>query len=565
MTDSRRALIATALSLGVLWAWTSWYAPRPPERPPPSSPQAPAMREPVADLEVAPAPPPDSSTPIFPSTQADTEQILILESRTARVKITNVGARILSWRLLDYLGPEGHPLELVVPGDEERGLPFELVVPGDEARTKRLNEALYVCTDPETISDGKRIRCSWSDGRGEKIDKTLTLPDEGYVARIEYRASDQRGPVPYLAWAPGLIRDEGSSGLGRMSQDVRVAVARSGSVERITAGDAGDWQDADRPADWGGIEGHYFAAVIAPYDRSGHFTFYGREREEGRAQEVGIAWKPDGDGTAYLFVGPKSYDLLGRIDQDYGLGLQSLIDYGYFEVIVLALFWALKKVYGWTNDSYGLAIIILTVIIKLVFYPITQRSMVSMRKVQKQMKRLQPKIQHIKDRFARKEKKIQNRTEMQQEIMALYRKENVNPMASMKGCMPLLLQMPILFGFYRLLSLAIELRLTPFLYLVDLSAPEQSVLFRTLPLMMGASMWFQQRLSGTVSPDPTQRWMMSAMPVVMTVMFWNFPSGLVLYWLVNNILSIGQQYLINRQADATDPSPARGRAAVKRV
>ena len=86
-----------------------------------------------------------------------------------------------------------------------------------------------------------------------------------------------------------------------------------------------------------------------------------------------------------------------------------------------------------------------------------------------------------------------------------------------------------------------------------------------MPLMMGASMWFQQRLSGTVSPDPTQRWMMSAMPVVMTVMFWNFPSGLVLYWLVNNILSIGQQYLINRQADATDPSPARGRAAVKRV
>lgn len=523
------------------------------------------MRKPVADPLAAPPPPlADSSKPISPSTQADVEQILILESRTARVKITNVGARILSWRLLDYPGAEGHPLELVPQWrDRPRGLPFELVVPGDEARTKRLNEALYVCTDPERVSGGKRIRCSWSDGRGEEIQKTLTLPVEGYVARIEYRASDQPGPVPYLAWTPGLIRDEGSGGIGRMSRDVKVALARSGSVERVTADDAGDWKEADRPASWGAVEGHYFAALIAPVDGSGRFALYGREREEGRSQEVGIAWKPDGGGAAHLFVGPKSHDLLGRIDQEYGLGLQSLIDYGFFEVIVLGLFWALKKVYGWTG-SYGLAIIILTVIIKLVFYPITQRSMVSMRKLQKQMKRLQPRIQHIKDRYARKEKKIQNRTEMNQEVMALYKKENVNPMASMTGCMPMLLQIPILYAFYQLLSYAIELRQASFLYLTDLSAPEQSVL-KTLPLLMGASMWLQQRMSGTVSPDPAQRWMLSAMPVFMTFLFWNFPSGLVLYWLVNNLLSIGQQYLINRQADAADPSPARGRAAVKRA
>jgi len=573
MSTEKRALIATALSILVLVVWSYFFAPQPPARNPQTAP-SPAAGTAAPGAPAAPGSPPAASgaaaagrehaaapSPPAAAVADERERIMLVESRTARVKLTNVGARVVSWRLLRYFDDEGNTLELVPDqGGRPEALPLELVVPGDEALTQRLNQALYACAGPKTSAAGAEISCRWSDGRSLEVEKTLTLPADGYLSTLRVRITAPRDVRPLVAWAPGLIRDEGPARYGQPAREAGLVLAHDGKVERLPAAKAGAWQPASAPMRWAGIEAHYFAAVFAPEGGPGAFALYGRTREAQRPLTLGVAWEPGQEGAARLFIGPKSYELLRALDTEHNLGLQRLVDYGYFWWIAVPLFSALKWLHRYLH-GYGLAIIALTIGIKLVFYPITQRSMVSMRRLQTQMKRLQPRLQHIRDQYARKPKSIDNRTRMNQEIMELYKRENVNPMASMTGCLPLLLQIPILWAFYNLLSASIELRRAPFLYLSDLSEPDP---YYITPVVMGVTMWMQQRLSGTATPDPAQRWMLNLMPVIMTVMFLRFPSGLVLYWLVNNLLGIGQQYLINRQAEAAEALAAGGKPAARR-
>ncbi len=208
--------------------------------------------------------------------------------------------------------------------------------------------------------------------------------------------------------------------------------------------------------------------------------------------------------------------------------------------------------------NWGWAIVILTAIIKLIFWPVTQKSMLSMKHMQEKTKRVQPKVAALKEKYRRQGKKdIDSRGKMNQEVMALYQKEGINPMGNLGGCLPLLLQMPILYGFYNLLQVAIELRQAPWLaWVQDLSLADP---YYVLPIVMGGSMVYQQLLTGAAIADPAQRRMMYFTPVLFTVFFLNLPSGLVLYWLVNNILGIVQQALINRryERDKAAPPPAR--------
>jgi YidC/Oxa1 family membrane protein insertase len=539
VTTEKRALLATVLSLLVLMAWQYWFAPRPASRPAGAAAPA-AAAPPAAGMPAAAAP--------SPAVSGERERILVLESRTARVKISSVGARVLSWRLLAYTDDEGHPLELIPEHAAAAEVPpLGMVAPGDPQRTRRLNASNYACEEPRRQAGGTSLTCRWSDGRSDSVEKTLALPDDGYLATLEVRAAGG-ATAPLIAWSPGLVRDEGPARYGSPARALHVVLGRAGGVERLPAGKAGDWQDTAQEASWAGVENHYFAAVFVPEGGQGRFARQGRERKEQTPGALGAAWAAGSSGKARLFVGPKSYELLNSLDAEHGAGLRRLIDFGYFEFLVIPLFLFLKWLHRHMGN-FGVAIIVLTVIIKVLFYPLTQRSMVSMRRLQTKMKKLQPKLQHLKELYARKEKSIDNRRRMNEEMMELYRREGVNPMASMTGCLPLLLQIPILWALYSLLSAAIELRRAPFLYLEDLSAPDPIYL---TPIVMGATMWLQQRLSGTAAPDAAQRWMLNLMPVLMTFMFKDFPSGLVLYWLVNNILGIAQQFLINRQAAALE-------------
>ncbi|NCO68251.1 MAG: protein translocase component YidC [Nitrospirae bacterium CG_4_10_14_0_8_um_filter_41_23] len=243
-----------------------------------------------------------------------------------------------------------------------------------------------------------------------------------------------------------------------------------------------------------------------------------------------------------LYAGPKEYDRLKALN----VGLEHIVDFGFFSVIAVPLFWLLKFFYKFIGN-YGWAIVLLTIIIRIPFIPLVNKSQKSMKKMQE----LQPRMAEVREKY----KKDPQR--MQKEVMELYKKHKVNPVG---GCLPMLLQIPVFFALYKILMIAIELRGTPFmLWIKDLSAPDTlfghipsgvpligGFAVGPLPIVMGITMLIQQKMTPT-SMDPTQNKMMMLMPIVFTFLFLNFASGLVLYWLMNNIFSITQQFYANRK------------------
>jgi YidC/Oxa1 family membrane protein insertase len=243
-----------------------------------------------------------------------------------------------------------------------------------------------------------------------------------------------------------------------------------------------------------------------------------------------------------VYFGPKSLKILSQKDN----GLDKAINFGMFDFIAKPFLWLMNFIYDYI-PNYGIAIIILTIIVKLILWPLGNKSYKSMN----DMKKLAPLMKEIKEKYKDDKKK------MNQETMALYKTYKINPMG---GCLPMVLQIPVFFALYRMLYEAIELRHAPFfLWINDLSAPDRLFNFDmyiplmhppygipVLTLIMGASMFFQQKMA-PASPDPTQAKLMTFMPIIFTFIFINFSSGLVLYWLVNNLLSMGQQYYVSKK------------------
>ena len=246
-----------------------------------------------------------------------------------------------------------------------------------------------------------------------------------------------------------------------------------------------------------------------------------------------------------LYAGPKEYERLKALH----VGLEHIIDFGFFSVLAVPLFWTLKLFYK-VLGNYGWAIVLLTILIRIPFIPLVNKSQKSMKKLQE----LQPRMAEVREKF----KKDPQR--MQREMMDLYKKYKVNPLG---GCLPIILQIPVFFALYKILMIAIELRGAPFmLWLKDLSAPDTlfghipawfpligGFAIGPLPILMGATMIIQQRMTPT-SMDPAQNRIMMFMPIIFTFLFLNFATGLVLYWLMNNIFSITQQLYVNRKLKA---------------
>jgi YidC/Oxa1 family membrane protein insertase len=281
---------------------------------------------------------------------------------------------------------------------------------------------------------------------------------------------------------------------------------------------------------WIAILQHYFFSAWLP--RSGVAReFYARRLEDG-LYSAGVivpagAIAPGATGavTVPLYAGPEEQEKLAKIAP----GLDLTIDYGWLTVIAVPLFWVLAWLNQWVGN-WGVAIILLTVIIKLLFYPLSAASYRSMAK----MRVLAPKLQKLKDQFG------QDRQRLQQAMMELYKSEKINPLG---GCMPIIVQIPVFIALYWVLLASVELRHAPFmLWIDDLAAPDPWFI---LPVLMAVTMWVQTLLNPE-PPDPVQARVMKIMPIVFSVFFFFFPAGLVLYWLVNNVLSIAQQWRITR-------------------
>ncbi len=285
---------------------------------------------------------------------------------------------------------------------------------------------------------------------------------------------------------------------------------------------------------------HYFLAAWLPKNGTAR-EFYTRRVDNLYAAGVIVPSPTIQPGAATtlsvpLYAGPQEQDKLAALAP----GLDLSIDYGWLTIIAVPLFWVLSLLYEWVGN-WGVAIILLTVIIKLIFYPLSEASYRSMAK----MRVLAPKMQRLKEQYG------DDRQRMQQAMMELYKTEKINPLG---GCLPIVVQIPVFIALYWVLLASVELRHAPFmLWIDDLSTPDPWFI---LPILMGATMIIQTRLN-PVPPDPIQAKVMKIMPIAFSVFFFFFPAGLVLYWLVNNILSIAQQWHINRLLERANLAPPR--------
>ncbi|HEU5361121.1 MAG TPA: membrane protein insertase YidC, partial [Candidatus Deferrimicrobiaceae bacterium] len=351
-----------------------------------------------------------------------------------------------------------------------------------------------------------------------------------------------------LRFRPGMELSQIFEGeLGGDSYSFKGAVVNSGGkinqldLKKISKGGI-----EKGPARWAAADAKYFTLVVIP-EKEWSLERVALLGENGirialAGSSVVLGPREVLSFSARSFMGPKEYNLL----EAAGKNLEQLVDYGWFSVIAKPLVWLLAASNRVTGN-YGIDIIILTIIIKILFYPLTQKSMASMKKMQE----LAPILNKIKEKYK------DDKARQQQEMMNLYKTYKINPMS---GCLPMLLQIPVFIALYKGLLVAIELRHAPFLlWIDDLSAPEHlwdiavagyTIPIRLLPLLMGISMFVQQKLSPSGGMDPTQQKMMLFLPVIFTFMFWGFPTGLTIYWLMNNLLSIGQQLIQNRQAKA---------------
>lgn len=462
-----------------------------------------------------------------------------MENKLMKVLLTTEGARIKSWQILNHKDSKGNPVELIPELSRKvNRYPLE-VLTGDTSFNNELNFGLFTASKPALqLTEANKvdsIEFTYKNEKGLSFTKKLTFYQDNYQVDVEltfYNPRLETGSL-FLTWGPGLgnLLDDQTTYSNQIVSSVGGQLLKQ-PVDKLK----GVVQAEN--VNWTAIDRKYFAVALLPASpiNTVAVELLPLDTEEKKAisvEQVILKVGQTGlEGVKYrIYAGPKEHDKLSALK----VGLEQLIDYGYYlGWLVKGMVLFMHVVYTYTH-SYGLAIISLTVLVKLIFYPLTYASFKSM----KSMQSLQPKVLEIREKY-RKDPKVMN-----QKLMELYKKEGVNPMG---GCLPMLLQIPVFFALYQALLVSIELRGASFLWIPDLSAPEPYAI-KVLVLLMGASMFIQQSMTPTTG-DPKQAQMFKFMPVIFTAMFWNFPSGLVLYWLVNNVLSIGQQYLINR-GDAT--------------
>jgi YidC/Oxa1 family membrane protein insertase len=386
-------------------------------------------------------------------------------------------------------------------------------------------------------SDKLEVRLSWDGGKGVQVDKVYTFHRDSYVIDLNYEIKNGSGSK-LEPWVYYQLLHDGTLPPKAMMQTQAFSGAAyytdTDKYKKLSFADMDKTDLSQKAKDgWIGIVQHYFASAWIPQNgvEREYYTKHLSEQiyAAGATLAVGsIAPGSTANIAARFYSGPQDQAHLKAVAE----GLQYTVDYGRLTIIAAPLFWILtyiqKLVHNW-----GAAIILLTVLIKLAFYPLSAASYKSMA----QMRKLAPRMQSMKERFG------DDRAKLQQAMMELYKKEKINPMG---GCLPILVQIPVFISLYWVLQGSVELRQAPFvLWITDLSAPDP---YYVLPIVMAATMILQTRLNPT-PPDPIQAKVMMIMPVVFSIFFFFFPAGLVLYWLVNNILSILQQWRINTLID----------------
>ena len=542
----KRTLLAVVLSLAVLMGYQYFF-----QKPLPRTPGEPVQNagETAGKTENIPRDiTGDQSTHATPvidhrkslaekSEDKGTEKDIIVEGPMYTAIFSSRGAGLKSFKLKDYrkdMSKDSPLVELVnVGGSTDYPLATTFPESSIDIPVDVIYESNLDSVDFLDSVNAKDLIFSWSYPGEIRVDKIYTFYPDRYSFDLEVRLTNLSGSTikenALIEWNRYVDPSEKTD---RYSHEGPISYVRDKVVsEKVKKLGAREFSGPD--VSWGGFETKYFIAAMIPEQPSLTNFIVSKDPKnmvftalEGPKNII----PPDQSGSFryVLYTGPKKYNNLHA----QNVNLEDSIDFGSW-VKWLAL--PLLKALNWIDKyvhNYGAAIIILTILVKLIFWPlgnISYRSMKGMQKLQPQMKKLQ-------------EKHKDDKAKLQKETMALYKSNKVNPMS---GCLPMLIQLPVFFGLYRALLYSIELRHAPFIFWIqDLSAKDP---YYITPIIMGATMFLQQKMSPAPGGNEMQAKMMMWMPVVFTFLFLNFPSGLVIYWLFNNILSIGQQYYINKQ------------------
>ncbi len=449
---------------------------------------------------------------------------------------TNRGGRLKSWKLKDYRDRNGDPLELVDPTlAGSQPLPFSLTVP-DAATTAQLNSSLYAVREAAGSSAADQVSFEFQTSDGLKVTKAFSLNPGSYTVALRARVLRGDAPiVPTVQWGPGL--GDNDSQTGRYAVKPEALFSSAGSVSRIASSKILAQPNYEQDFDYAGIDDHYFAAfAIKPGKAKVVYQPLQIPPPAGSKDPardlVAFSIEPaTADQALTFYAGPKDFDTLAAIDRN----LVKAINFGMFSVIVVPLLRSLNWIHSYIGN-YGWSIFILTVLINLVLFPLNHKSVVSMRKMQE----IQPEAKAIQERYSKLKATDPAKAKMNQELMALYKENGVNPAS---GCIPILLTLPVFLAFYALLTTAIELRGAPFVgWIHDLSLPDP---YYVMPVLVGASQVLTQWMTPQAGVDPAQQRMMMIMPVVLIFVFVSTPSGALIYWLVGNVWRMGQMKLTN--------------------
>ena len=382
-----------------------------------------------------------------------------------------------------------------------------------------------------------RTALYWDNGDGIEVDKIYTFRRGSYLLDVEHLLRNNSDEVWVGRQYRQLRRGHIDEADFRLLYTFTGAAYYDDKYEKLSFDEIAQKQlKVEVAGGWVAMLQHYFLSALLPVVGQSN-DFYTRVAQGGvrpeyiigmRSQPIFVQPGEEGRFITQLYVGPKLQNRLEEIQE----GLELTTDYGIFSIISKPLFWLLDLIHG-VIGNWGVAIILLTLLIKLIFYKLSEMSYKSMAR----MRKLQPSLMALRERFK------DDKERMQKEMMEFYKKEKINPMG---GCLPILVQIPVFIALYWVLLESVELRQAPFMFWIDdLSTRDP---YYVLPLLMGATMLIQTKLNPT-PPDPIQAKVMMLLPIIFTVFFAFFPSGLVLYWLVNNILSIAQQYVINKRIE----------------
>lgn len=466
-----------------------------------------------------------------------------LKNDVLELEISAVGANVVDAKLLKALTAEQKPVEIFQYTPTHKYFARSGLVALGNADLPNHNSTFKLLQSGKDGS-GRPFVTLASERNGVKLEKTFILNPGSYVVDVGHRVTQANANANPLVLYTEIVRDASQEQKigpfdGAFSASTFTGPAAYTGKEKFnklefteidknkitipTQAPAGD------PA-WVAMVQHYFASAWIPGDKFARDIYAGKI--DNGLYRIGIQ-TPLGDVApgstvvekARLFVGPQEESMLETIAP----GFELLKDYGYLTILAKPIFWLLEKIHGYVGN-WGWSIILLTILIKLVFFPLSAASYKSMAR----MKEVQPRLMVMKEQFKGEPQKLN------QAMMEMYRKEKINPLG---GCLPVVIQIPVFISLYWVLLSSVEMRGAPWiLWIHDLSVPDP---YYILPLIMAASMFVQTKLNPT-PPDPVQAKIMMYMPIVFSVMFFFFPAGLVLYWVVNNLLSIAQQWQINQ-------------------